>query len=330
MTTNTTPSGADAHDLLLTFQSWIGPRRPERGNPDEQRLWDRIDAAIAALSAAQDAPAQAAQAVPQGWVMVPKEPTPGMLQIGRHAAPYRAVDVYRAMLAAAPAAPQPAAQQGWDIDAAVEKAWGRFQAAMDKDEPLPPPSVHAAAHYGTWLGREAHRHDEPRAGAFRNAARMLAVLEAETRRLHAELVAAQAQEAAPRDSLHDCAVGDSNYAAGMLLGWNLCVDGRDEEFRRIREDRLRAAVSASKEAQEAAPAAQGEPSAWHRIEEDAEVDVPLDTDLLLAWWDQWSEAWKIEANYAGSESGGWRHGRATHWMPLPAPPSAAQQKGGAK
>lgn len=87
-------------------------------------------------------------------------------------------------------APQPAVQQGWDIDAAVEKAWGRFQAAMDKDEPLPPPSIHATAHYGTWLGREAHRHDEPKAGAFRNAARMLAVLEAEIRRLHAELIAA--------------------------------------------------------------------------------------------------------------------------------------------
>lgn len=66
--------------------------------------------------------------------------------------------------------------------------------------------------------------------------------------------AAQAQEAAPRDGLHDCALGDSNYAAGMLLGWNLCTDGLDEDFRRIREDRLRAAASASKEAHEAAPA----------------------------------------------------------------------------
>ncbi len=70
---------------------------------------------------------------------------------------------------------------------------------------------------------------------------------------YATLVAAQAQEAPPRDSLHDCALGDSNYAAGMLLGWNLCTDGRDEDFRRIREDRLRAAASASKEVHEAAP-----------------------------------------------------------------------------
>lgn len=56
--------------------------------------------------------AQAAQAVPAGWKLVPIEPTADMVQIGKHAAPYRAVDVYRAMLAAAPsapAAPQPAA-----------------------------------------------------------------------------------------------------------------------------------------------------------------------------------------------------------------------------
>lgn len=88
-----------------------------------------------------------------------------------------------------------------------------------------------------------------------------------------------------------------------------------------------ACVEKAAQAQEAAPAEQGEPNGWRCIEEDAEVDVPLDTDLLLAWWDEWSEAWKIEANYAGSERGGWRHGRATHWMPLPAPPSAVQQKG---
>lgn len=80
----------------------------------------------------------------------------------------------------------------------------------------------------------------------------------------AAALAVQAQEAAPRDSLHECALGDSNYAAGMLLGWNLCTDGRDEDFHRIREDRLRAAASASKEAHEAAPAARGEPSAWHQ------------------------------------------------------------------
>ncbi len=67
---------------------------------------------------------------------------------------------------------------------------------------------------------------------------------------------------------------------------------------------------------------------WTRIEEGAEVDVPLDTDVLLAWWDEWSEQWRIEANHAGSERGGWRHGRATHWMPLPAPPARESAEGG--
>ena len=67
---------------------------------------------------------------------------------------------------------------------------------------------------------------------------------------------------------------------------------------------------------------------WMLIEEDAAVDAPLDTPVLLAWWDDWSAEWKIEVNFAGSERGGWRHGRATHWKPQPKPPTsrAAQEK----
>lgn len=75
---------------------------------------------------------------------------------------------------------------------------GEFQAALDAAFASGVAyGRHAEAHYGTWLGREAHRHDEQKAGAFRNAARMLAVLESEVRRLHSELTAAQSQEAAP-------------------------------------------------------------------------------------------------------------------------------------
>lgn len=61
-------------------------------------------------------------------------------------------------------------------------------------------------------------------------------------------------------------------------------------------------------------------SVWMLIEEDAPIDAPLDVTVLLAWWDEWSGAWRFETGYAGSERGGWRHGRATHWRPLPAPP----------
>lgn len=60
------------------------------------------------------------------------------------------------------------------------------------------------------------------------------------------------------DDLQTFAIGDSNYAAGMLLGWNLCTAGMDAEFSRIREDRMRAAVQASRAAHPAAPVAQGD------------------------------------------------------------------------
>lgn len=55
-------------------------------------------------------PAQPAN-MGDGWVMVPREPTPGMVQVGKHAAPYRAADVYRAMVLAAP---QPQAKENED------------------------------------------------------------------------------------------------------------------------------------------------------------------------------------------------------------------------
>lgn len=66
------------------------------------------------------------------------------------------------------------------------------QAPQEPEEPLPPPGIHAAVHYAGWLRREAHRHQEPKAGVLRQAARMLDVLKAECGRLHQELIDAQA------------------------------------------------------------------------------------------------------------------------------------------
>lgn len=59
------------------------------------------------------------------------------------------------------------------------------------------------------------------------------------------------------DDLRVCAIADSNYASGMLLGWNLCVDDDGEKFARIRLDRMRSAARASKaiKTQDAASAA---------------------------------------------------------------------------
>lgn len=57
------------------------------------------------------------------------------------------------------------------------------------------------------------------------------------------------------DDSRACAIADSNYAAGMLTGWNLCVAEDEVGFNRIRGDRLRAAAQASRnaKAQDSAP-----------------------------------------------------------------------------
>ncbi len=225
------PAIMQAIGLLAVLQSWIGPRRPQDSEPEEQALWDQINATRIALTPLAPAAAPTTLAAPQ-----PADEDKGMTReqwIEQAMRVYLIAgdaeddarecakalcgeqnwdplqddlaDPYDAAMSDVEGrgqAPQPAVQQMEEIDAAVEKAWDRFQAALDKNEPLPPPSVHAAAHYGTWLGREAHRHDEPKAGAFRNAARMLSVLEAEIRRLHAELIATHhAAPAAQGDAL---------------------------------------------------------------------------------------------------------------------------------
>ena len=99
----------EAVELLGEFQSVIGSRRPD--DPDDGPYWDRISAAISALRT--PSPAQ----VPEGWKLVPIEPTSAMkvaafntLEVPRpfdgHANGTAARNaVYRAMLAAAPTPP---------------------------------------------------------------------------------------------------------------------------------------------------------------------------------------------------------------------------------
>jgi hypothetical protein len=66
---------------------------------------------------------------------------------------------------------------------------------------------------------------------------------------------------------------------------------------------------------------------WQPIE-----TAPPDTDLIVAWWSEWSSKWLIEVNVArrsntmpkdSGRSNGSAHGSATHWMPLPPPPAMA-------
>ncbi|GAA0493452.1 hypothetical protein GCM10009097_06610 [Pigmentiphaga daeguensis] len=92
------------------------------------------------------------------------------------------------------------------------------QAPQEPEEPLPPPGIHAAVHYAGWLRREAHRHQEPKAGVLRQAARMLDVLKAECGRLHQELIDAQAPAVPPEKPLPDLMMASYHEA----VGWNAC------------------------------------------------------------------------------------------------------------
>lgn len=55
---------------------------------------------------------------------------------------------------------------------------------------------------------------------------------------------------------------------------------------------------------------------WQAIE-----TAPPDQEILLGWWRDWpTREWRQEVDLAHSTRGGWFHGQATHWQPLPAPP----------
>ncbi len=58
------PATMQAIGLLTVLQSWIGPRRPEDSEPEEQALWDQINATRIALMPLAHAGAPTAQAAP--------------------------------------------------------------------------------------------------------------------------------------------------------------------------------------------------------------------------------------------------------------------------
>lgn len=65
---------------------------------------------------------------------------------------------------------------------------------------------------------------------------------------------------------------------------------------------------------------------WHPID-----SAPHETLVVLGWYDE-NEVFKQEIalasagrRYPGGASDMWWHGRATHWMPLPAPPQFSKE-----
>lgn len=125
---NTTPSGADALDVAMSkacIHSWDQSQFTSGDCDAVHPMFSRAFEAgyRAALSAARDAPVQAAQAVPQGWA--------DAVNLARNALENycsrltergvcilaSAIMDMETMLAASPAAPQPAAQQGDEREA---------------------------------------------------------------------------------------------------------------------------------------------------------------------------------------------------------------------
>jgi len=58
------PAIMQAIDLLAVLQSWIGPRRPQDSEPEEQALWDQIESTRIALTPLAPAGAPTAKAAP--------------------------------------------------------------------------------------------------------------------------------------------------------------------------------------------------------------------------------------------------------------------------
>lgn len=89
---------------------------------------------------------------------------------------------------------------------------------------------------------------------------------------------------------------------------------------KLREGQCKSVLRRGEDGQELLPQSRSETmeswmSEWKTID-----TAPMDVVILLAWEDSFLRRWEYEAGMYGSTRGGWRHGQATHWMPLPEPP----------
>lgn len=93
--------------------------------PEPRKLDDKIRSLDPAEFIAPASPNTGA--VPDGWQLVPKVPTPGMLAVykefHRQGRGYMDISVYKAMLAATPATPSPS--KGGEADSAAEDTTGK-------------------------------------------------------------------------------------------------------------------------------------------------------------------------------------------------------------
>lgn len=70
-------------------------------------------------------------------------------------------------------------------------------------------------------------------------------------------------------------------------------------------------------------------SDWQIVYDDVndEMFALADTEYLLGWWETWPKLkWRQEVGQYRNTRGGWCHGQATHFQPLPAPPLSLPER----
>ena len=58
---------------------------------------------------------------------------------------------------------------------------------------------------------------------------------------------------------------------------------------------------------------------WRGIDRDNDEHIPKDTELLLGWWG-FGGKFETCTDFYHCVKGGWYHGSAEYWRPLPDPP----------
>jgi hypothetical protein len=116
----------------------------------------------------------------------------------------------------------------------------------------------------------------------------------------------------PKATLEECAF-ILHHHSDLEDRWNLV----GSEHERICSERIAAAIAAM--------------DGWQLIDD----DTPFEQDFLLGWFDNFPKMrWQMEVGCVGRSStvaspysNGWRHGQATHFRYLAAPPQHGGENG---
>lgn len=267
---------------LLPIEKYMNGEYKETATADAWETWQAARASLAQPAS-----------VPAGWKLVPVEPTLAMLDALRADTTPYLPDRYRAMLAAAPQAPQPA------------------QADM-------------APEYAAAVRELAEQSGMSEAQVLRAAVRLY---QAEQKGLvtveHKEQIGPLA---APQPEAQPCSLQELIRLASICPELNIGNYGLDD-VEKLNDWAVEVAQEIDRLAAPSAQAPQPEAQPkWQPIE-----TAPKDGSLQVLWWGgsvafaKWLDNSKCKYPWAGWQTPSLTprpSGEPTHWMPLPAAPSA--------